>query len=217
MKSSICLAASLTSLMTPQAKAADIPIPVPRPVVTIQEPTKNTACQAKLAAMKVAFKPMPPVSDPGGCFITDPVEISALPGGLSILPPAQLSCETAIAVAAFLRDVAQQKAISILGSTIKTFRQDSAYVCRPRNGTTKLSEHAFGRAIDIGAFVTRSGDTILVKAADKTDEKHDAFLSAVRTAACGPFNTVLGPGSDADHALHFHFDLAPRKGKPFCQ
>jgi hypothetical protein len=40
----------------------------------------------------------------------------------------------------------------------------------------------------------------------------------VRKAACGPFKTVLGPGSDADHALHFHFDLAPRRhGGTFCQ
>ena len=167
--------------------------------------------------MKVAFKPLPPVSDPKGCSIVDPVEISALPDGSALTPPAQLSCETAIAVVVFMRDVAQQKAISILGSTIKTFRQDSAYVCRARNGTTKLSEHAYGRAIDLGAFITASGDMIVVKAADKVDENHDLFLSAVRAAACGPFTTVLGPGSDADHALHFHFDLALRKGKPFCQ
>jgi hypothetical protein len=40
----------------------------------------------------------------------------------------------------------------------------------------------------------------------------------VRKAACGPFRTVLGPGADADHSLHFHFDLEPRKSKSaFCQ
>jgi hypothetical protein len=117
----------------------------------------------------------------------------------------------------FLRDTAQRKAVSILGSTLKTFVQDSAYVCRTRNGTSELSEHAYGRAIDIGAFITAAGDTITVKAADGKDKKHDAYLAAIRTAACGPFTTVLGPGSDPDHALHLHFDLAPRKGGPFCQ
>ncbi|TIQ63130.1 MAG: extensin family protein, partial [Mesorhizobium sp.] len=36
--------------------------------------------------------------------------------------------------------------------------------------------------------------------------------------ACGPFKTVLGPGSDADHSLHLHLDLAPRRnGGTFCQ
>ncbi|TIW21354.1 MAG: extensin family protein, partial [Mesorhizobium sp.] len=29
---------------------------------------------------------------------------------------------------------------------------------------------------------------------------------------------VLGPGADADHALHFHLDLEPRRhGGTFCQ
>jgi hypothetical protein len=33
---------------------------------------------------------------------------------------------------------------------------------------------------------------------------------AFRTAACGYFTTVLGPGANAAHASHFHFDLAMR-------
>lgn len=217
MKQIVSAIACLLAMMPFQATADDVPIPVARPVVTIPEPLKTTPCHDRLKAMKTSYKALPPVSDPKGCMIDDPVEIAALPDGSALEPPAQLSCETAVALATFLRDVAQQKAITILGSSIKTFRQDSAYVCRVRNGTTKLSEHAYGRAIDIGAFITASGDQVPVKAADKTNEKNDAFLSAIRAAACGPFTTVLGPGSDADHAVHFHFDLAPRKGKPFCQ
>lgn len=211
--------ASLMIFTGSGAIASDIPVPVPtpRPVDVPQPQSSGTLCHSKLKAIRLSFKPLPPVSDPKGCSIADPVEISTLPDGSVLTPPAQLSCETAYVLTLFLRDIAQQQAISILGSTIGTFRQDSAYVCRPRNGTTKLSEHAYGRAIDIGAFVTRSGDTLGVKAADGTDKRHDAYLSAVRLAACGPFTTVLGPGSDADHALHFHFDLAPRRGNPFCQ
>jgi hypothetical protein len=214
---------------TANAPTSNIPVPVRRPQNAPATPvspavqgapvtlTTDTACRSKLDALKVVYKRLPPVSDPKGCAITDPVEISKLPNGSAITPPAMLDCETALAVVTFARDTAQQKAVSILGSTLKTFVHDSAYVCRTRNGSTKLSEHAYGRAIDIGAFITTSGDTIPVKAQDNVDPKHDAFLVAIRTAACGPFTTVLGPGSDADHALHFHFDLAPRKGKPFCQ
>ena len=36
-------------------------------------------------------------------------------------------------------------------------------------------------------------------------------MQAFRTAACGPFKTVLGPGSNADHANHFHLDLQKRR------
>jgi hypothetical protein len=197
--------------------AAEVPIPVPRPQMSEDAPAGASACRSKLDAMYVVYKRLPPVSDPKGCAIADPVELSALPGGAALTPPAMLDCETALAVVAFLRDAAQQKAVSILGSTLKTFVQDSSYVCRTRNGSAKLSEHAYGRAIDIGAFVTATDDTITVKSADGKDKKQDAFLSAIRTAACGPFTTVLGPGSDPDHALHFHFDLEPRKGMPFCQ
>ena len=213
--------AALTAFILPlsTALAADIPVPTPRPEVSLAAPktVDTSTCQVQLRAIHAVFKPLPPVSDPKGCAIIDPVELSAIPGGAALKPPAALECQTALSVVIFLRDIAQRAAVTTLGSTLKTIVQDSAYVCRSRNGTTKLSEHAFGRALDIGAFVTATGDTVSVKAADAKDKKHDAFLAAIRTAACGPFTTVLGPGSDADHALHFHIDRAPRKGKPFCQ
>ncbi len=41
---------------------------------------------------------------------------------------------------------------------------------------------------------------------DKAD-----FLRAVRNSACGPFTTVLGPGSDSYHSNHFHLDRAKRR------
>lgn len=216
MKNFACSAA-LVFVSVSGGVAADrqAPVPAPRPSVKQQQQTVGNACLAALKAAHIDVRLMPPVNDPKGCRIDEPVEIAALPDGSVIEPPALLSCKTALAVALFLRDSAQQQAIEILGSTIKTIRQDSAYVCRPRNGAAKLSEHAFGRAMDIGAFITRSGEILAVQAT--TDKRHAALLDAVRKDACGPFSTVLGPGSDADHALHFHFDLAPRKGQPFCQ
>lgn len=83
-------------------------------------------------------------------------------------------------------------------------------------GETKLSEHAYGNALDVAGFGLADGRHIDVRVdAPGADAK---FLDAVRKAACGPFKTVLGPGSDAEHALHFHFDLEPRRdGSTFCQ
>ncbi|WP_420844838.1 extensin family protein [Jiella avicenniae] len=48
--------------------------------------------------------------------------------------------------------------------------------------------------------------------ADSEAAREGAFLGRVRDAACGPFKTVLGPGTDADHATHFHLDMAARHG-----
>ena len=40
----------------------------------------------------------------------------------------------------------------------------------------------------------------------------------MRTAACGWFTTVLGPGSDGYHEDHIHVDLAVRvSGYRLCQ
>ena len=32
-------------------------------------------------------------------------------------------------------------------------------------------------------------------------------FTTLRTAACGWFTTILGPGSDAAHATHWHLDI----------
>jgi hypothetical protein len=58
-------------------------------------------------------------------------------------------------------------------------------------------------------------DLVSIALADKrriavafpADAKETAFLHAMRKAACGWFTTVLGPGSDAAHATHMHFDI----------
>ncbi|WP_264484339.1 extensin family protein [Mesorhizobium sp. PAMC28654] len=85
-----------------------------------------------------------------------------------------------------------------------------------RHGTRKLSEHAFGNALDIASFTLSDGKKIEIS--PSPPEKDAKFLNAVRKAACGPFKTVLGPASDADHSLHFHLDLEPRRhGGTFCQ
>jgi hypothetical protein len=154
--------------------------------------------------------------DAKGCSIAEPVEVETLPGGITLAPPALLDCPTAVQLAQFTQTIIEPKAVSILGSSIKTIGQSSAYVCRTRNGSVKLSEHAFGRAIDIASFTIASGKTVEVKAQADDQSAEARFLDEVRTAACGVFNTVLGPGSDPDHALHFHFDMARRKGKAYC-
>ena len=98
-------------------------------------------------------------------------------------------------------------------------RHASAYVCRMRASGEKISEHARGNALDISAFVLADGRIVEVREHDETREPEEKrFLRTIRKAACGPFKTVLGPGTDADHATHFHFDLAERRsGSTYCR
>ncbi|MGB8816603.1 MAG: extensin family protein [Rhizobiaceae bacterium] len=222
------------------ASAQTVPIPMPKPdrsksgkpaqppgpepkaapsdnaAVTASEP--DSACEAELVKLGVRFKPSPPVNNPEiGCSIASPVELQSLPDGVLLDPPALLDCQMAVQFAEFVREKTQPIARTAFASQIKAIRHDSAYVCRTRNGTDTLSEHAFGRAVDIGSVTLGNGLIIPVMAMPKDRELEASFLTSIRSAACGPFTTVLGPGSDADHALHFHFDRAPRKSGPYCR
>ena len=164
------------------------------------------------------FRPAPATGDPlHGCLIAQPVILLSLGKGIGLEPEALLDCPTAVRFAGFMQTSAQSAAKANLGSGIAEVHHASAYVCRPRNGASKLSEHAFGRGIDIASFTLPSGLTVPVMALPKDRELEATFLATIRAAACGPFTTVLGPGSNADHATHFHFDLAPRKGRPVCE
>lgn len=175
------------------------------------------ACRRELQTLQVTFENRPALFDQAvGCSVPYPLMIKSLGPNTKLEPGAEMNCPMGLAAAKFARDVISPAAKAELGKDVASISQASAYVCRPRNGTTTISEHAFGNALDIAAFKLSDGETIDVQA--NAGEKADKFLAAVRKAACGPFKTVLGPGSDADHALHLHFDLEPRRnGGTFCQ
>lgn len=195
------------------AKDDDALMPLPRPAIM---PLAERQCRARLVARGVRFEERPQLADKAGCSVPWPIAMTSLSASIPLEPEAVLNCATAEAMARFTADRIVPAARDILGTTVARIRQDSAYVCRPRNGTRKLSEHAFGNALDLGAFTFADGRVVTVgSAASRTEGE---FLFALRLFACGPFTTVLGPGSDADHASHFHFDLAKRRpGSTFCQ
>jgi hypothetical protein len=190
------------------------PKPATREPVDVQE---ERLCLDDLRALGVDFEPHEPLADPAaGCFVDNPVTLKSLGTAIKLAPEAVLNCNMARSTARFVQNVVSPAAKTWLGSELTSINHASAYVCRPRHGTLKLSEHAFGNAIDIASFGLADGRRIEVKAG--AEAKAGAFLDTIRKAACGPFKTVLGPGSDPDHALHFHFDLAKRRsGSTFCQ
>lgn len=179
-------------------------------------PATEIACRTRLRALGAAFTDAEPLADASGCALAHPVLIRSLSADVAIEPPVTVNCAVAETAALFLRDVVSPLALKTYGAPVAELRQASGYVCRPRNGSSKLSEHAFGNALDISAFVLADGRVLTVEAT--SDRARRDFLRAVRGAACGPFKTVLGPGSDADHATHLHLDLAQRRnGGTYCQ
>lgn len=197
--------------------------PKPKPKVTAKPsstemPGEEVACRAKLRELGVTFKEHAPLSEPEGCSAAHPITVSQLPDGVKLEPEAVLTCAMAEATARFVKDQAGPMLEKEFGSELSTLYQVSSYVCRPRNGTNKLSEHAFANALDWGALILADGTRIDVQSYKRSEPRRSRIIQAIRDAACGPFKTVLGPGSDADHADHFHFDLAQRRnGGTFCQ
>ncbi|MET2830753.1 extensin-like domain-containing protein [Mesorhizobium shangrilense] len=195
--------------MLPDPRSADLP--------DAKMPADEVACRERLKTLGVDFEEHKAESNPEiGCSIPYPIVLKSLGKAIAIAPGTELNCPMAEAAARFAADVIQPAAKAEFGADLKSISQASAFVCRPRHGTRKLSEHAFGNALDIANFTLSDGKKIEIS--PSPPEKDAKFLNVVRKAACGPFKTVLGPGSDADHSLHFHLDLEPRRhGGTFCQ
>jgi hypothetical protein len=105
------------------------------------------------------------------------------------------------------------------GQPVVEIKQISAYSCRGMNGQpgARISEHAFGNALDIAAFTLANGYTITVKNGWRGAPEEQGFLRDIQAAACEQFNTVLAPGSNVYHYDHMHVDLMRRaSGRRVC-
>uniref|UniRef100_UPI003BAB16E6 extensin-like domain-containing protein n=1 Tax=Stappia sp. TaxID=1870903 RepID=UPI003BAB16E6 len=177
-----------------------------------------SACLAALSDLGARVRPLEAREAPGDCGMTEPVALSAV-GGMRISPEAELSCRTALAFATFAATKLFPMAEETLSSPVAAVRVAGAYECRGRNRQSgaQLSEHAFGRAIDVRGLVLENGARWDVRPLEAGDDDAGArFQRALRAAACGPFTTVLGPGADAYHDDHLHFDTKPRRS-PYCR
>jgi hypothetical protein len=177
-------------------------------------------CRARLTATGAAFREHDRLTDPSGCLVPFPIVLTSLGEGIELEPEAVLNCAAALSLVDYAHDTVSPEAEKAFGSALETVNHASAYVCRGRVGTgeSKLSEHAFGNAIDIGSFELEDGRRLDVRAYGPGEIATRNFMRDVRGAACGPWKTVLGPGTNADHATHFHLDLAQRRrGGTYCK
>jgi hypothetical protein len=125
-----------------------------------------------------------------------------------------LKCEFAKQFVIWLADIGAPTVAAQEGTTLAALSTGPGYQCRGRNGdsSAKLSEHATGNAIDIDAVILAGKKRVEIAAVADPTSPHYRMLMALRVSACGYFTTVLGPGSNAAHATHYHFDLG-RHGK----
>jgi hypothetical protein len=120
-----------------------------------------------------------------------------------------LNCAFARQFTIWLSDIAAPVVAGFEKSKLSSISTGTSYQCRVRNGdfSGKMSEHAFGNAIDIAGITLTNKKRIEITAVSDPQDPNHRLLMALRVSACGYFTTVLGPGADATHASHYHFDL----------
>jgi len=118
-----------------------------------------------------------------------------------------LDCAFAAALADYVRLVVAPLGEAMLHAKVAAIETGPGYECRTRDRIqgAKISAHARGLAVDFVAIAFRDKRRLLIERQTGADEV--AYFRAVRTAACGWFTTVLGPGADAFHASNMHLDI----------
>ena len=220
------------------------------------------------------------------CGTPAPVLLKSLGSNPKLVfdPPVTTNCRLMTALAEWNKRVLQPAARKTLKSAVIGIVGASSYACRNVYGLLigNLSQHAFGNAIDIGAFQLANGRMVTVlggwgaterdrrdilklqvpvsaksdalpatqrieklklksrdaelpkrldgiRAASASGQPQKAsakavapatemtFLRSLRSGACGPFTTVLGPEANDVHRNHFHLDLNSSRTAPHCQ
>jgi hypothetical protein len=171
------------------------------------------ACLARLAALGVSVQAAAAPVDGKACVISIPIRVEAVivgngTGTVIRFPDRPLiDCRLAEPLARWVGGVVAPVFVASFSSALKAVRTGPGYECRNRNreAASKISAHAAGLALDISSFELANGQIVSIGSA--RNPVAEAALGTVRTAACGWFTTVLGPGSDAEHENHLHVDI----------
>jgi len=169
-------------------------------------------CLAALDTRQASYTRIAEFSEGRGCGITDGISIDH--GLIALDESARLTCTTALSLDNFQREVVHPLALEYFGQPVVSIKLLGSYSCRGRSGNAgRLSEHAFGRAIDVAGFRLADGRVINVTEWYRSTTGA-RFLQAVARGACDHFSVVLTPVSNAAHRDHFHLDTGPW---PLCE
>lgn len=128
--------------------------------------TALQSCVRTLSPGLAEVDPLPPVRA-GDCGAAAPVALAAIGAQprVAVHPPAMLNCAMVARLYRWLEETVQPAARDLFGAPVVKISNVSGYQCRNRDSLTgaagsKMSEHAFANAIDIGAFELANGRLI---------------------------------------------------------
>ena len=202
---------NITSNMTP------IPSGPPGAPLQLGPPIDQSSQDRSPLNAPVTSYPMPaPQTVPMG---PPALQYTGAIGPVEVKPAATLACPIVSALDHWIAQSVQPASLRWFRQPVVEIKQISAFSCRSMNNQAgaKISEHAFGNAIDVAAFVLADGRVVKVKDGWRGVAEEQGFLRDVQGAACEQFNTVLAPGADAFHYDHIHVDLMRRaNGRRIC-
>ena len=203
----------------PKPSAEIVPQPLSQPVpqgeVAAEIGGEFKSCVAALNRLGAEFTVENPVVGESRCQVPNPVRLASVASGdgtIVLRAKPLLNCGFAVRLSTWLSDVAAPVVKSFAQSSLVSVITGPGYQCRNRNNRKngKISEHAFGNAIDITGFGLALRQTVRVSTINDGPPSQIRMLMALRISSCGYFTTVLGPGSNEAHKAHFHLDYAKR-------
>lgn len=200
-----------------EVTAPVVPAPPPAWLGLAENDFSHQSCLLGLSMLGVSYAPLDPITSPEDpdCGIAQPLNIAEIQPGISIAGDAIMRCDTARSLALWVRNDATASVRHLPGAPrITEILPGSTYQCRARVGgsSDKLSEHALGNAFDVSGLRLSDGSELTIAPRNDSGEIAEAVEKALRYTACLQFSTVLGPGSNAAHDDHLHFDIAARRG-----
>jgi hypothetical protein len=121
----------------------------------------------------------------------------------------QMTCAQTAAAYMWERHVVLPAAVEIFDAPVARIETYGSFSCRNIAGSRRLSQHAFGNALDVSGFRLEDGRVIDVEAHWGKRGKEGKFLKRAHKGACDLFSVTLGPEYNAAHADHFHMDMGP--------
>ncbi len=190
------------------ACAGEAPPPSPPPVPP--QDGSLAACLWTLDQQHVRYDRVRDWGRPGRCGIQGAIRLRR--DDVAWSRPLLMTCHLAATLDAYELRVVQPAAWRYFRQRVRRIANVGTYNCRDERSSRRrrrLSQHAFGKAIDITGFELEDGSVISVRRDWFVPGDKAAFLHDVAKGACGLFSVVLTPDYNVFHRGHMHLDVGP--------